>query len=36
MKCHIGSHIAIRKGDKFVKYMLAIVMLTSGIALLLS
>jgi uncharacterized membrane protein YfcA len=33
---HIGSHIAIRKGDRFVKYMLAIVMLTSGIGLLLS
>lgn len=32
---HIGSHIAIRKGDVFVKYMLAGVMLTSGIALLI-
>jgi len=32
---HIGSHIAIKKGVKFVKIMLAVVMLTSGIALLL-
>lgn len=31
---HIGSHIAIKKGAKFVKVMLAVVMLTSGIALL--
>jgi uncharacterized membrane protein YfcA len=31
---HIGSHIAIRKGDRFVKIMLAVVMLTSGIVLI--
>lgn len=31
---HLGTHIAIKKGDKFVKIMLAVVMLTSGIALL--
>ncbi|MEK7153502.1 MAG: sulfite exporter TauE/SafE family protein [Patescibacteria group bacterium] len=33
---HIGSHIAIKKGNKFVKFMLAVVMLTSGIALLIA
>jgi uncharacterized protein len=33
---HIGTHIAIRKGDRFVKIMLAVVMLTSGVALLIS
>jgi uncharacterized protein len=33
---YIGSHIAIRKGDRFVKYMLATVMLLSGAALLTS
>lgn len=32
--CHIGSRVAIKRGETFVKYMLAIVMLTSGIALL--
>jgi uncharacterized membrane protein YfcA len=32
---HIGTHIAIRRGASFVKIMLAIVMVTSGIALLL-
>lgn len=31
---HIGSHIAIKRGDKFVKFLLAAVMLVSGIALL--
>jgi len=31
---HIGSHIAIKKGDRFVKLMLAVVMLVSGIVLL--
>jgi uncharacterized protein len=31
---HIGTHIAIRKGDRFVKFMLATVMCISGIALL--
>jgi uncharacterized protein len=31
---HIGTHIAIKKGSQFVKIMLAVVMLTSGIALL--
>ncbi len=31
---HIGSRIAIKKGTHFVKIMLAVVMLTSGIALL--
>jgi uncharacterized protein len=31
---HIGTHIAIRKGAQFVKIILAIVMLSSGIALL--
>ncbi|HSX16810.1 MAG TPA: sulfite exporter TauE/SafE family protein [Patescibacteria group bacterium] len=30
---HIGTHIAIKKGTQFVKIMLAVVMLTSGIAL---
>ena len=32
---HIGTHIAIKKGSGFVKIMLAVVMLTSGIALLI-
>lgn len=32
---YIGTHIAIKKGDRFVRVMLAAVMLTSGIALLL-
>lgn len=32
---HIGTHIAIKKGAQFVKIVLAIVMLTSGIALLI-
>ncbi len=32
---HIGTHIALKKGNKFVKIMLAILMLTSGVALLL-
>lgn len=32
---HIGTHIAIKKGSQFVKIMLAVVMLTSGIALLM-
>jgi uncharacterized membrane protein YfcA len=32
---HIGTHIAIKKGDQFVKAMLAAVMLVSGTALLL-
>lgn len=32
---HIGARIAIRKGNQFVKAMLAVVMLTSGIALLI-
>lgn len=31
---HIGTHIAIKRGDQFVKVMMAAVMLTSGIALL--
>ncbi len=31
---HIGTHIAIRKGERFVRIMLAIVMLVSGVALL--
>ncbi len=31
---HIGGRIALKKGDRFVKLMLAIIMLTSGIALL--
>lgn len=31
---HVGSHIAIKKGDRFVKAMLALVMLVSGIILL--
>jgi uncharacterized membrane protein YfcA len=33
---HIGTHIAIRKGDRFVRIMLAIVMVTSGVALLVN
>lgn len=33
---HIGTHIALRKGEGFVRIMLAVVMLTSGIALLVS
>jgi uncharacterized membrane protein YfcA len=32
---HIGTHIAIKKGAGFVKVMLAVVMLSSGIALLI-
>jgi len=32
---HIGTHIALKKGATFVKIMLALVMVTSGIALLL-
>lgn len=31
---HIGGKIAMKKGSRFVKYVLAFVMLTSGIALL--
>lgn len=31
---HIGAHIAIKKGDNFIKLMLAIVMVASGIGLL--
>jgi uncharacterized membrane protein YfcA len=33
---HIGTHIAMKKGTRFVKVMLAVVMVTSGIALLLT
>ena len=32
---HIGAHIAIKKGAGFVKIMLAVVMATSGIALII-
>jgi uncharacterized membrane protein YfcA len=32
---HIGARIAIKKGDQFVKIILAVVMLASGIALLM-
>ncbi|HZM63918.1 MAG TPA: sulfite exporter TauE/SafE family protein [Candidatus Saccharimonadales bacterium] len=32
---HIGTHIAIKKGAQFVKLMLAVIMLSSGIALLI-
>jgi uncharacterized membrane protein YfcA len=32
---HLGTHIAIKKGSRFVKAMLAVVMLTSGIALIM-
>ncbi len=32
---HIGARIAIKKGDKFVKAVLAVVMATSGVALLM-
>jgi uncharacterized protein len=31
---HLGTHIAIKKGAKFVKTMLAVVMFASGVALL--
>jgi uncharacterized membrane protein YfcA len=34
--CHIGSKIALKKGSQFVKFFLAITMLASGIALLVS
>jgi uncharacterized protein len=33
---HIGTRIALKKGDRFVKSMLAVVMLVSGAALLVS
>lgn len=33
---HIGSRIAIKRGSEFVKYMLAVVMLISGIALVVT
>lgn len=33
---HIGSRIAIKRGSEFVKYMLAVVMLASGIALIVT
>jgi len=33
---HIGTHIAIRKGEGFVRIMLAVIMLSSGVALLVS
>jgi uncharacterized membrane protein YfcA len=32
---HLGTHIALKKGNKFVKILLAAVMLTSGVALLI-
>lgn len=32
---HIGAHIAIKRGAKFVKIVLAVVMLSSGIVLLM-
>jgi uncharacterized membrane protein YfcA len=32
---HVGTHIAIKKGTKFVKVMLAVVMFVSGVALLI-
>lgn len=32
---HIGTHIAIKKGDRFIKIMMAVVMVISGFALLL-
>lgn len=32
---HLGSKIAIKKGNRFVKIMLAVIMTASGVALLL-
>ena len=33
---HLGSKLAIKKGDRFVKYALAVMMAVSGVALLVS
>lgn len=34
--CHLGSHIAIKKGDTFVKVMFAVVMSISGVVLIVT